>query len=107
MLNLSTLRRSQAAHEDVHAAEAETDTMRERVAGAVARQYVTALRADAEVETARANVTLAEALRDLASHREAVGEGTEIEATSAKLRVARDEQRLLAAQTGSFAPTWT
>jgi outer membrane protein len=99
ILNLSTLRRAQAAHEDVHAAEAETDTVREQVAGAVARQYVAALRAAAEVETARANVTLAEALRDLATNREAVGEGTEIEATKAQLRVARNEQRLLAAQT--------
>ena len=99
ILNLSTLRRSQAAHEDVHAAEAQTDTVREQVAGAVARQYVAALRAAAEVETARANVTLAEALRDLATNREAVGEGTELEATKAQLRVARNQQRLLAAQT--------
>jgi outer membrane protein len=99
ILNLSTLRRSQAARADVHAAEAETDAVREQIAGAVARQYVAALRAAAEVETARANVTLAEALRDLATNREAVGEGTEIEATKAKLRVARNQQRLLAAQT--------
>ena len=99
ILNLSTLRRSQAARADVHAAEAETDAVREQIAGAVARQYVAALRAAGEVETARANVTLAEALRDLATNREAVGEGTEIEATKAKLRVARNEQRLLAEQT--------
>ena len=99
ILNLSMLRRSQAAHQDLHAAEAESESLRENIAGAVARKYAAALRAEAEVETAQTNISLAEALRDLAVNRESVGEGTEIEATSAKLRVARNQQRLLDAQT--------
>jgi outer membrane protein TolC len=99
ILNLSAIRRSQAAHEDVHVAEAESDRTRERVAGAIAKLYAAALRTDAEVETAKANVQLAEALRDLAVNRESVGEGTDVEVTRAKLGVARNQQRLLAAET--------
>jgi outer membrane protein TolC len=98
-LNLSAIRRSQAAHQDVHVAEAESDSARERIAGVVAKRYAAALRADAEVETAKANVQLAEALRDLAVNRQSVGEGADVEVTRAKLSVARNQQRLLAAET--------
>ena len=41
----------------------------------MARKYAAALRAEAEVETAQTNISLAEALRDLAVNRESVGEG--------------------------------
>ena len=99
LLNLSTIRHWQATHEDVQAAKSETQSVRERVAGTVTRLYAAALRADAEVEAAKANIAGAEALRDLASHRASVGEGTDLEVTRAKLKVARDRQRMLAAET--------
>jgi len=99
VLNLSTIRRWQAAQQDVHAAKAETDGVSQRIAGAVAKIYADALRADADVDAAKANLTFAEALRDLAANRVSVGEGTDLELTRSKLSVARDQQRLLAAQT--------
>ena len=102
LLNLSLLRRSQAARVDVHVAEAESDSTRERVASSVARLYAAALRANADVETAKANVSLAEALRDAAGHRQSVGEGTTLDSTRAQLSVSRNQQRLLAAQTASM-----
>jgi len=99
VLNLSTIRRWQAAQQDVHAAKAETDGVSQRIAATVAKIYAAALHADADVEAAKANISFAEALRDLAANRATVGEGTDLELTRAKLSVARDQQRLLAAQT--------
>lgn len=101
VLNLNMLRRSQAAHADVHVAEAESDSTRQRVAGTVARLYAAALRANADVETAKANVSLAAALRDVAGHRASAGEGTALDSTRAELSVSRNQQKLLAAQTAS------
>jgi len=99
VLNLSLLRHTQAARSDVHVAEAESDSTRERVAGNVARLYAASLRAQAEVETAKVNVSLAETLRDVASRRESVGEGTALDVTRSELSVSRNQQRLLAART--------
>ena len=102
VLNLGAIRRSQAARADIRVAEAESDSAHERVAGVVARLYAAALRANADVETAKMNVSLAEALRDVASHRESVGESTGLDTTRAELSVARNEQKSLAAQTAQI-----
>jgi outer membrane protein TolC len=99
LLSLSDIRRWQAAHEDMQAAKSDSASVRERVAGSVARLYAAALRADAQVAASNASVGDAEALRDLAIHRAAVGEGTELEAARAKLNVARNQQHKLAAET--------
>jgi outer membrane protein TolC len=99
LLNLSDIRRWKAAHEDMEAAKSDSASVRERVAGSVARLYAAALRADAQVAASNASVADAEALRDLAVHRAAVGEGTELEAARAKLTVARNQQHKLAAET--------
>jgi len=99
IFNLSTIRRSQAAHEDIKVAQAEGANVNDQVTATVARQYAMALRAQADVATARANLSLAEAVRDQMVNRESVGEGTEIEVTGAKLRVSRNQQRLINAET--------
>lgn len=99
ILNLGAIRRLQTAHKDEQVAEDESATVRDRIACAVAKQYAAVLRSEASVETAKSDALLAEALRDLATHRESVGEGDEIDITRAKLTVARDQQRLLAAET--------
>jgi outer membrane protein len=99
ILNLPAIRHLQAARQDVRATEREGASERDRVAAAVAKQYAAALRTQASVEVAKADIALAEVLRDLAMNRESVGEGDEIEVSRAKLTVARDQQRLLAAQT--------
>jgi outer membrane protein TolC len=99
LLNLTGIRHLQAARADVRAAKGETDSVREQVAGHVARLYAAGLRADAQVEAAKANLTDAESLLEQASHRASAGEGTELDIARAKLSVARDRQRELAAET--------
>jgi outer membrane protein len=99
VLNLPMFRRTQAAHADVHAAEAESKSIQQRTAATVARLYAAALRANADVETGKVNVSLAETLRDRAKRRESVGEGTALDSTRSELSVSRNQQRLLAAQT--------
>jgi len=99
LFNLSGIRHLQATRADVRAAKRETDSVREQVAGHVARLYAAGLRANAEVEVAKANLADAESLLDLASHRASAGQGTELEIARAKLGVARNRQRELSAET--------
>jgi outer membrane protein TolC len=64
----------------------------------VARAYLAAVRADADVDTAQANVKLSEAVLGLAENQKSAGTGTGIEITRAKVQLANDRQRLLIAQ---------
>ena len=99
ILNLSTIRSLQAAREDVHVAEAENARIRDDAAGRVAKLYAAALEAEAKLQEAKANIALAEALRDLASNKKSVGEGTDIEVARTSLAVLQHQQRLIAAET--------
>jgi outer membrane protein TolC len=99
LMDFSTIRRLQAARRDVQVAQAGVDSSRERIAAAVAKGYAAALKADADVETAITNVSLAQSLLDSASRRESAGEGTNIEIARSKLKLARNRQHLLAART--------
>ncbi len=99
ILNLSTIRSLQAAREDVHVAEAENARIRDDAAGRVAKLYAAALEAEAKLQEAKANIALAEALRDLASNKQSVGEGTDIEVARTGLAVLQHQQRLIAAET--------
>jgi outer membrane protein TolC len=64
----------------------------------VARTYLAAIRADADVESAGANVTLAQALLAQAQDQKSAGNGTGIEITRASVQLAADRQKLLVAQ---------
>lgn len=99
VLNLSSIKRWQAEQKSAQAARSETETVRQKIAAAVARLYAAALWADAQVEVSKTNIADAEALRDLASHRSAVGEGTDLEVARANLALARDRQKMLASET--------
>jgi outer membrane protein TolC len=98
VLNLSAIRSVQAARQDVNAAKAESATIRDREAAHVARLYAAALRAESEVEAAKADLDLSNALHDLASRKTSVGEGTEIEVARTAIALARHRQRLISAQ---------
>ncbi|MGH9658089.1 MAG: TolC family protein, partial [Bryobacteraceae bacterium] len=63
-----------------------------------ARAYVAALRADADIEATSANVTLAEAVVRQAESLKLAGTGTGIEVTRARVQLAMERQRLLAAE---------
>ena len=98
IVDFSILRRYQASKGAVTAARADSDTTQEQVASQVARAYLAAVKGDAEVETAQANVTLSEALLKQAENEKEAGTGTGIEITRARVQLANDRQQLLVAQ---------
>jgi len=95
IFDISSIRRLQSAHAGVSAAESDMESMAERVAAQVARAYLLAIRADADVETARANITLSQAVLHQAENQKDAGTGTGIEITRARVQLTNDQQRLL------------
>jgi len=98
VFDLSSIRRFQASRAGITQAEAEREATQDQVRDQVARAYVAALRAQADVETARANVELSEALLKLADDQKAAGTGTGIEVTRASVQLANEKQKLLVAE---------
>ena len=98
VFDFAAIRRYQASHVGVDLARAEERTARDQVTEQVARSYLSSVRSDAVVETARANVALAEALVKLSQDQKAAGTGTGIEVTRAQVQLANERQRLLIAE---------
>jgi outer membrane protein TolC len=98
VLDLGARRRLQASKAAVTAARSDIDSAAELVAAQTARAYLAAVKADADVETAQANVTLSAALLTQARNQKEAGTGTGIEITRASVQLANDRQHLLAAQ---------
>ena len=98
VFDISSIRRLQSAHAGISAAKSDMESMAERVAAQVARAYLLAIRADADVETARANITLSQAVLNQAENQKGAGTGTGIEITRARVQLANDQQRLLVAE---------
>lgn len=95
VFNLSSIRRFQAARAGVGAAQLEEKFTEDQVVAQVAQAYLAALRARAELNTVKANVTLAEALLKQAQHQKDVGTGTAIEVTRARAQLSAENQRHL------------
>jgi outer membrane protein len=98
VFDISSIRRLQSAHAGISAANSDMESMEEKVAAQVARAYLSAIRADADVETARANVTLSQAVLNQAENQKGAGTGTGIEITRARVQLTNDQQRLLVAE---------
>ena len=98
IFDFSSIRRLQASHSGISAAGADVGSTEEQVAAKVARAYLLAIRADADVETARANMTLSQAVLTQAENQKRAGTGTGIEITRAKVQLADDRQKLLVAE---------
>jgi outer membrane protein TolC len=98
VLDVSSIRRFQASKTLVKAAGAESENTDDEVAGQVAKAYVSALRAEAQVDAATANLELANAVLKTAENQKSAGAGTGIDVTRAKVQVANERQRLLVAQ---------
>src|ERR1035437_1436114 len=98
VLDFSSIRRFQASKVGVSAAKADVNGSAEQVAAQVARTYLAAVRADADVEAAKANVALSEAVLKQAENQKAAGTGTGIEITRARVQLANDRQRLLVSE---------
>jgi outer membrane protein TolC len=95
LLNAPMIRRFQAARVGANANQAERESTSDQVAAQVARLYLEALRAEASVKTAQANVTLAEALLKDASDQQAAGTGIAVATTRARVQLADQQQQLL------------
>ena len=98
VFDFSTIRRYQGSKVGVAAAKSDVDASEEQVAGQVARAYLASIKADADVETAKANVTLSQAVLTQSVNQKKAGTGTGIEVTRARVQLSNDEQRLLVAQ---------
>jgi len=98
VFDFSSIRRYQASRSGIAAARSDVDRTQEQVAAQVARAYLLAERADADVEAAEANVQLSQAVLTQAEHQKEAGVGTGLEITRAKVQLANDQQRLLEAQ---------
>ena len=98
IVDLGAWRRYQASKVAVTAAQTERTSTQDRTAAQVARSYLTALRQQARLETATANVELSEALLELAQNQQDAGTGTGIEVTRALVQLSNQEHLQLAAR---------
>lgn len=98
VFDFSSIRKYQASKATVAATKADSEATRNQVSDAVARAYLACLRADARVETGRANVELSDALQKLAERQKTAGTGTGIEVTRAQVQLANDRQQLIVAE---------
>jgi outer membrane protein TolC len=98
VFDFSSIRRFQASKVGVAASKSDLEASSEQVAAQVARAYLEAVKGDTDVETAQANVTLSQATLTQAENQKNAGTGTGIEITRARVQLANDQQRLVAAQ---------
>src|SRR5471032_2180523 len=98
VLDFSSIRRFQASKVGIAAAKSDVSGSAEQVAAQVARAYLAAVKADADVEVAQANVTLSEAVLKQSENQKAAGTGTGIDITRARVQLANDRQKMLVAQ---------
>jgi outer membrane protein len=98
VFDFSTIRRYQASKVAVEATKADNEGTHDQVTDQVARAYLAGLRAQASLDTERANVELSESLLRLAQQQKAAGTGTGIEITRAEVQLANDRQALLVAE---------
>ena len=98
VFDFSAIRRFQASRVGIAASKSDLEASSEQVAAQVARAYLAAVKGDTDVETAQANVTLSQATLTQAENQKAAGTGTGIEITRAKVQLANDQQRLVAAR---------
>ena len=97
IFDFSTIRRFQASKVGLTEAQLQQDQTRNEVTAAIAFQYLSVLRAEASLQSARANVALAEALLALAKDQKNAGTGTGIEVTRAEVQLANVRQQLIEA----------
>ena len=98
VFDFSSIRKYQSSKVTVEATRADAETTRKQVSDTVARSYLACLRADAKLETERANVDLSDALLKLSNRQKTAGTGLAIEVTRAQVQLANDRQNLIVAE---------
>jgi outer membrane protein len=101
IFDLSAIRNYQAGRAGIRVAELQEGLAREQVASATGLIYLEALRADASVVAAQANVELAQALLKLAQDQRNAGVATGVDVTRAQTRLAEQQVGLAQSQTTS------
>jgi outer membrane protein len=101
IFDLSATRNYQAGRAGVRVAEVQEALAREQVASGTGLIYLEALRADASVVAAEANVELAQALLTLAQDQRNAGIATGVDVTRAQTRLAEQEVSLAQSKTTS------
>jgi outer membrane protein TolC len=96
IFDFSSIRKYQGSKVNIAAAKSDFDAAKNQVADQVARAYEIALRAQAALDTAHANVDLSQALLTLATQQKDAGTGTGLDVTRADVQLANDKQRLVA-----------
>ena len=99
ILDLSLWRQWQASRKNVTSAEDQRNSVREQVVLLVVSQYLSGLRADAEVQAAQSRVNLAQALYDQSEDLEKHGAAIHVDTLRANVELQNEKQRLLEAQT--------
>ena len=98
VFDFSSIRRYQASRAAIRAAAGDRGNTDDSVSATVAKAYLAALRADADVEAYQANVALAEAVLKQSENQKSAGTGTGIEVTRAKVQLSNEKQHLLVVQ---------
>jgi outer membrane protein TolC len=98
IFDFGNIRRYQASRAVVRAAKEDRNNTGDVVSATVAKAYLNALRTDADLEAAQANVKLSEAVLKQAANQKDAGTGTGMDVTRSKVQLANDKQRLLAAR---------
>lgn len=98
VFDFGLIRRVQASHATVRSAKHQLSATDEQVASQVAKSYLAALRADAQVDAVQADLDLSEATVKSAEHQKEAGSGTGLDVTRAGVQAANDKQRLLVAK---------
>lgn len=98
ILNLAALREYKSTKAAVQVADLTAQLAREQVATFVALAYLTAQRSNLEVQAARADFTLAEALRELAVKQRNAGVANGIDVVRAESRAAQERLRVVQAE---------
>jgi outer membrane protein len=98
VFDFSSIKKYQSSKATVQATRADAESTRNQVSDFVARAYLACLRADAKLETERANVELSDALLKLSNRQKTAGTGLAIEVTRAQVQLANDRQNLIVAE---------
>jgi outer membrane protein len=98
LFDLSSVRRFQSARTAIKAAHADGADTAEQIATLVAKAYLRALRAQASVDAAKSNLSLADTLVTQAESSKRAGAATGIEITRAKVQQSNEQQRVLEAE---------
>lgn len=98
LFDLENLRRKDAAHAGIVAAQAETDEVRDQIAGQVALLYLLAQREASAVETAQALVATSESTLKEIGNNNTEGQALSVDVSEARVEVAAAKQNLFKAQ---------